>query len=164
MQAASAEQQSDELSISESETRGCCLSGSAQGFGSLRVPLASGARALPKPAALAPARTFRSGRAAGLPAVHISVPTSCGFCCCFFPHLSPRGRVAGGVSAAPSPVETRGTGHGVLAHCYSSSPGCQEPKGGRGWRRDHPRGMLSLLGTGSEGEGMIGRERLTQGH
>lgn len=42
MEAASTKQQSDELSISESETRGCCLSGSAQGFGRLQVPWQAG--------------------------------------------------------------------------------------------------------------------------
>lgn len=102
--------------------------------------------------------------AAGLPAVRISVLTPCGFCCCFFPHLSPGGGVAGGVSQ-PRPLWRHKAQGTVSWHAVTAAaPGGQEPKGGRVWQRDHPRGTLSLLGTGSEGEGRsVGRERPTQG-
>lgn len=53
MEAAFLGRQRDEVSSSESQTRGCCLSSSAQGFGSFQVPLASRTLAQPKPGALA---------------------------------------------------------------------------------------------------------------
>lgn len=79
--------------------------------------------------------------ASGLPAVQISLPASCGFSCCCFPHLTPRTEWQEAPPQSRPLWEKDGPEHGFLELHQSSGPrGARKPRRRRLWRWDPSAG------------------------